>query len=274
MSRFLAVSTANSVRTLRMNNPQKLNAWTRNMLVEIQGEMKQAQNDDKCKVVVITGTDPYYCAGVELNALFKPMSPKTLRNLIIESNQALFDTFLNFKKPIIVAVNGPAIGASVTSATLCDAIVASEKASFLTPFARLGVPPEGCSSVHLGRLIGSDAAHKMLKEDWKVSSEDAKRIGLVTEVVKHEELESYAQRLGENWIADGSYLERRSAMGFKDFDMLREVNQKESVDLADAFLSTAFLDNQYKFLMSKNKTVPAMVFKTVVLTRPIWSKFL
>ena len=60
----------------------------------------------------------------------------------------VFDTFLDFEKPLIVACNGHAIGASVTSATLCDAIVAaSPDVTFTTPFGRLGISPEGCSSV-------------------------------------------------------------------------------------------------------------------------------
>ena len=59
-------------------------------------------------------------------------------------------------------------GASVTSASLCDAILASSRASFLTPFARLGVPPEGCSSVHFSRVMGEQAADKMLAQGYKV----------------------------------------------------------------------------------------------------------
>jgi Delta3-Delta2-enoyl-CoA isomerase len=98
--------------------------------------------------LILTGTDPYYCAGVNLSATIKPMHPKKLHSLIKANNQALFDVFLDFPKPIMVAANGPAIGACVTSATLCDAIIASEKSTFNVPFAALSIPPEGCSSVH------------------------------------------------------------------------------------------------------------------------------
>ena len=82
------------------------------------------------------------------------MHPKTLHSAIYVNNKAVFDMFIEFPKPIMVAANGPAIGACVTSATLCDAIIASDKATFLTPFARLGIPPEGCSSVHFERCMG------------------------------------------------------------------------------------------------------------------------
>ena len=101
-----------------------------------------------------SGADPYYCAGVNLNESIRPMHPKKLHKMIYENNRAVFDLFIEFPKPIIVAANGPAIGASVTTATLCDAIVASEKATFLTPFAKLAIPPEGCSSVHFEKIMG------------------------------------------------------------------------------------------------------------------------
>merc|ERR1712106_749638 len=105
---------------------------------------------------------------------------------------AVFDSFLDVPKPIIIAANGPAIGACVTSASLCDAIVASEKATFLVPFARLSIPPEGCSSVHFERMLGKEAARKMLEEGWKPSAAEAKEIGLVR-----------AQELAEQWVAAG-----------------------------------------------------------------------
>ena len=271
-SKLLVTSTANSVRTIRMNQPKKLNAWTVNMLTEIMNECKLADNDPDCRVIVLTGTDPYYCAGVDLGAVFKPMMPKALAVLLKERNQQLFDTFLNRKKPMIIAVNGPAFGASVTSATLCDAIVASDKASFLTPFQRLGVPPEGCSSVHFPRLLGPDAAKKMLGENWKVSAEDAKAINLVDDVVPHDDLMAATQKLAESWVADGRT--KVTARGYDDFDNLRTVNELESLALSKAFMSYEFLNKQAEFLSSKGKTTPAMVFKFAAVSRPLWSNFL
>lgn len=242
------------------------------MLTELMNEFKLAEQDPACKVMILTGTDPYYCAGVDLSGLFKPMSPKALAQMIKTNNQNLFDTFLNRTKPMIVAVNGTAFGASVTSATLCDAIVASEKAFFLTPFASLGVPPEGCSSIHFERLMGPEAAKKMLQENWKVPGKDAKAINLVDEVVPHEELMTTAQSMAERWVAEGRT--KITARGFDDFSNLRAVNEKESIALSQDFLSYKFLNKQSEFLQSKGKTVPSMVFKFAALSRPVWSKFL
>jgi len=86
------------------------------------------------------------------------MHPRAAFEMIVTKNQSLFDAFLNFPKPMIAAVNGPGIGACVTSATLCDAIVASERATFSTPFARLGVPAEGCSSYWFEQIMGKASA--------------------------------------------------------------------------------------------------------------------
>lgn len=113
----------------------QLNGWTGPMMLTLRDLFEQFGKDEETKVAVLTGTDPYYCAGVNLSATMKPMHPKKLHSMIVNNNQALFDSFLDFPKPMIVAVNGPAIGACVTSATLCDAIVASEK-------VRLGLETE------------------------------------------------------------------------------------------------------------------------------------
>ena len=74
------------------------------------------------------------------------------------------------------------IGASVTSATLCDGIIASDQASFLTPFQRLGIPPEGCSSVHFARVMRPEVARQMLFENLKVTAAQAKDAGFVIDV--------------------------------------------------------------------------------------------
>ena len=224
----------------------------------------------------------------------------------------MFDQFLDCPKPIIIGANGPAIGACVTSATLCDAIVASEQATFLTPFARLvvtsklslvtyfgvkfitftavvnfirfiicnlivmvtfarlGVPPEGCSSVHFARIMGEANAERMLgKEGWKPIAHEAKEVGLIKEVVPHDRLLDRSvpsklkgraevvnvdflkpsvepsdfvrcQALGEEWAKAGKV---REIPGGGSVEEYKEVNRKESLDLADAFLSTKFVNS-------------------------------
>ena len=130
--------------------------------------------------------------------------------------------------------------------------------------------PEGCSSVHFPRLMGDATANRMLHEDWPPTAQEAKEIGLVTEVVPHAELQGAAQTLAESWIAEGNL--KRTALGYDDFDNLRAVNAQESKDLAQAFVSVKFLQAQVDFLTLKKKD-PTM-FKVLLATRPLWSKFL
>jgi enoyl-CoA hydratase/carnithine racemase len=260
------------VTTLTMNTPERLNGWTKEMMDTLKEGFGVAARDDETRVLVLTGADPYFCAGVNLAATLRLDHPRKLHAMIVEHNQALFDAFLDFPKPLLVAVNGPAIGASVTSATLCNGIIASEKATFSTPFGALGIPPEGCSSVHFARIMSETNAQRMLgSEGWKPTAEEALEAGLVQWVAPHDKLAEEASRIAQEWIASGA---TRSFRGGSGRDELKAVNARESVALADAFLSTPFLKAQFKFLWSKKKYGPAAMFLAMLVSRPAWSRLL
>lgn len=269
----------NGVVTMRMNRPKKLNGWTFPMMMELKRLFESIDADPTATAAIITGEGNYYCAGVNLSDTIRPMHPAQLHKLIYKNNKELFEMFLNFQKPIIAAVNGPAIGASVTSATLCDAIVASDAATFSTPFARLGVPPEGCSSVNFERVMGAKNAERMLgPEAWVPTAAEAVEVGIATEVVEcsgdNEKLVRRAQELAQQWLDSG----KKRALPHNDDDALFQeflrVNEQESLDLADAFFATKFLAGQRDFLASRGKTGPARMFQALITTRPLWSMFL
>lgn len=264
--------TRNGVATLTMNNPRRLNGWTLAMQSALGDAFARAAGDPDVAAAVLTGTGEYYSAGADLSGTIRLHLPKTLRAKIERGNYVLFDRFLQFPKPILAAVNGHAIGAPVTSATLCDAIIASDQASFRTPFARVGLPPEGCSSVFFPRLIGEDAANRILGEEgWRPSAAEAHDIGLVDTVVPHDSLLDEAQRMAEAWAAAKKPRQFRAGATKEE---LVAANARESTEVANAFLSPAFLMGQYRFLMSKKKTGPAVTFLALRLTRPAWSLLL
>lgn len=272
MSELLVREIQNRVLTLRMNLPKRLNGWTSAMQQALKSGLAEAGQDDEVGALVLTGTGEYYSAGADLSGTMRIMSPKTLHGLIEQGNYELFDAFLKFPKPIIAAVNGHAIGAPVTTATLCDAIVASDAATFRTPFARFGLPPEGCSSVLFERLVGKVAAERILgKEGWRPSAAEALEIGLIDEVVAPDGLLPRAQNLAEAWLASGR---ERTFKGESTLEELDATNARESREIADAFLSAPFLMSQYRFLKSKKKSGPALSFLALRLTRPAWSAFL
>lgn len=269
---LVLTQTRNHVTTLTMNMPSRLNGWTMEMMQALRSAMDKAAAAPETRALILTGSDPYYCAGVNLGTVVRPQHPQTLHDMIVKQNQALFDMFIDFPKPILAAVNGPAIGASVTSATLCDALIASEKATFSTPFSALGVPPEGCSSVHFPNLVGEANARRILgKEGWKPTGSEAAEIGLADKVVPHESLLEEAQRMAEAWIEEGH---QRSYRAGASRDELKAVNARESVEVANAFLSPPFLMGQFEFLRKKKKYVPAALFLALRLTHPAWSLLL
>ena len=150
--------------------------------------------------------------------------------MIVEHNQGLFEAFLDFQKPFLIAVNGPVIGAAVTSASLCGAIIASDKATFSTPFAALGMCPVYFSNVHFEPLTGQRNPERMLGEDGRKSrAAEALAAGLVQHAVAHDSLLTESQKLAEQWIRDGA---TRKFHGPRVLEELKAVNARESVGVA------------------------------------------
>lgn len=265
----LNTTIEDGVVTVCMNRPKKLNGWTLDMMMAIKAAMSAAARNESVKVIVLTGEGDYYSAGVNLSSTIQLMHPRKLRDMINEMNQQLFEIFLLCPKPILVAFNGPAIGASVTSATLCNGIIAADNATFLLPFAALGVPPEGCSSVHLARLMGEGNAQRMLgQEGWKPTAKEAHEAGLVQWLVPSENLREEAQKIAKSW-ADAD--EPRKFMAGSTLEELVEINKSESLELANAFLAPKFLHGQAKFLWKKSKYGSALMFYALLALRPLWA---
>lgn len=272
MSTELVVRThLDGVTTLRMNNPRRLNGWTEPMMRAVREAFAAAADDPETKAVVLTGTDPYYCAGVNLSAAIQVQHPRKLHAFIREHNQAWFETFIDFPKPLLAAINGPTIGAAVTSATLCDGIIASEKATFSTPFARLGITPEGGSSLLFPKLMGADAERMLGDEGWVPTAAEAAEAGLIDRVVPHDALMDEAQALAAQWATERT---GRQYRGGVTAEQLRAVNAEESEALATAFLSPPFLMAQYRFLKGKKKWQPAAMFLALRASHPLWSRLI
>jgi len=258
--------------TIMMNQPKKLNGWTTEMMDAFALAFEKAAEDEQTKAVIFTGAGDYYSAGVNLGGTLKLMAPKKLHKLIVGHNKNLFDRFLTFPKPILVAINGPAIGASVTSATLCDAIIAANTSTFSTPFAALGISPEGCSSVQFATLMGEHNAQRMLgHEGWKPNAEEALAAGLVQWVVPKSQLQGEAQKIAQEWVTNGT---SRKILGGSALAELQTVNERESIELANQFLGADFLRGQFTFLWRKQKHAQSMVFLFLWLLQPLWKHFL
>ncbi len=255
--------------TLRFNNPRKLNGWTGEMRDEFRAALDKARRDGDARAVIVTGTDAYYSAGVDFAGMVRPMRPSTLKETIRSHNYALFDQFIDFPKPIFAAVNGPAIGAAVTSASLTDGILASTTATFHTPFKALGLVAEGCSSFYFPHLMGEANAKRFLEDGEKVTAADAAAAGLVVSVVAADELRAAAEQHARDWLAEGK---GRTIVSEGLVERLKEVNASESAALADAICDYPFVDAMIRFSAAKKKWRALAIFASLRLTRPVWSR--
>jgi len=260
---------ANGVRVITFQNERKLNAWTMPLMEQFFTELDAAEASADVAGVVVTGSGTYYSAGVDLSALLQPMAPSKLVLQVRQRNQTLFDRFIDFKKPIACAVNGPAIGAAVTTQTLMDAIIASDRASFSLPFAKVGVPAEGCSSVTFAEWMGEENAARMLgKENWIPTSAEALAVGFpITEIVSGDNaaLVATAVKLVGRRIADGAGRRFDAAEQAR----LRKINAVESAQLANAVVSPTFLEAMRQFNQKRNPKA-AFFFSAAKATLPLW----
>jgi enoyl-CoA hydratase/carnithine racemase len=120
--------------------------------------------------------------------------------------------------------------------------------------------------------MGEVNAGRMLRsEGWKPTAEEALEAGLIQWVTPHDKLLEEAHRIAREWIGSQA---TRTFRGGSTRDELKAVNASESQALADAFLSAPFITAQFKFLWRKKKWGPAAMFLTMLITRPLWSRFL
>ena len=140
--------------------------------------------DDGVDVVVLTGSDPAFCAGVDLKEAGES-GGGVLADLTALPPRGLFDAM---SKPVIGAVNGPAATGGLELALTCDFLIASDRAAFADTHARVGILPAGGATVRLARWIGLPRAKQMSLTGAYVRAEQALAWGLVTEVVPHEQL--------------------------------------------------------------------------------------
>lgn len=135
---LLAYNYENHLAKIVLNRPKKKNAFSKEMYHELDKALREISDNDKIKVILLTGSGDNFSAGNDLSNFSEIMHPLTIAKKSREICYSFVDSFICCKKPIVVAVNGPAFGIAVTVLGLCDAVFSSSSASFKTPFAELG----------------------------------------------------------------------------------------------------------------------------------------
>ena len=177
MADEMLIETTERVRTLTLNRPRARNALSAALRERIRTALIDADGDDGVDVVILTGADPVFCAGVDLKELG---DGEALPDL------APWWPALNI--PVIGAINGAAVTGGLELALYCDVLIASERARFADTHARVGILPTWELSVRLPQRVGVGLARRMSLTGDYLAAEDALRAGLVTEVVAHDRL--------------------------------------------------------------------------------------
>jgi enoyl-CoA hydratase len=187
----LLIDIHDRVRTLTLNRPQARNALSRELRRRFFAALRDAQADDDVDVVILTGADPVFCAGLDLKELgddteLPDISPQ----------------WPPMNKPVIGAINGAAVTGGLEFALYCDILIASEQARFADTHARVGLLPTWGLSVRLPQKVGVGLARRMSLTGDYLSAADALRAGLVTEVVPHGELLPTARRVAASIVGN------------------------------------------------------------------------
>ncbi|MBR1272971.1 crotonase/enoyl-CoA hydratase family protein [Bradyrhizobium sp. AUGA SZCCT0222] len=200
MTEHLIVSDEDATRVITMRRPEKKNAITQDMYRAMSDAIDKAQDNPAIRCIIITGGSGVFTAGNDLEDFLKDGTSNA--DVPRASNAAKFlYSLAHNTKPIIAAVDGIAIGIGTTMLFHCDHVLASNTATFSTPFINLGLVPEGASSLLVPRAMGHQRAFAMLVMGRKFSADDAHAAGFVNVVVAPGHTEAEARKVAREICA-------------------------------------------------------------------------
>jgi len=178
---FISVSPkfSNHIALIKLNRPKELNALNTQLMGELRDALKQLDNDDEVRVIVITGNEKAFAAGADI----KQMADKTAVDMFQIDQFSTWDQIKKTRKPLIAAVSGFALGGGCELAMTCDMIVASETAKFGQPEIKIGVMPGAGGTQRLTKAIGKARAMELVLTGKFIGAEEAADFGLVNRVV-------------------------------------------------------------------------------------------
>ncbi|CAN7664085.1 enoyl-CoA hydratase/isomerase family protein [Variovorax paradoxus] len=199
----LELGTHDGVMVATLNRPDKKNATSKEMLEALRTTLERANDDETIRCFVLTGAGDAFCSGGDLGRRSKEMGDPTPleRKNQLAHTQRLALTIEQFEKPLIAAVNGPAVGAGMDLSLMCDIRFAAASARFSEGYIKVGLIPGNGGCWFLPRLVGAARALELLWTGDHVDAQEALRIGLVSRVIADDQLMpetlAFAKRLAE-----------------------------------------------------------------------------
>jgi 2-(1,2-epoxy-1,2-dihydrophenyl)acetyl-CoA isomerase len=181
------------VLTLRLNRPKVFNSFNRDMALALQESFDQAVNNPEVRAIVLTGEGKAFCAGQDLAEATDENGPE-LKDIVEQHYNPIIARIRSIEKPVIAAVNGVAAGAGANIALACDIVLATESASFIQAFSKIGLIPDSAGTFFLPRLIGMQKATALMMTGDKVSAQEAENMGMIYKAVSDEEFEAHVTK--------------------------------------------------------------------------------
>ncbi len=239
-----------AVTWLELNRPQALNAWTRQLGEELTQALDDAAGDPEVRAIVLTGAGRAFSSGADLRAGHEPNAhgAPDVQTPLREVYNPLILRVRTIPKPIVAAVNGPAVGIGCSLALACDLVVAARSAYFLLAFVNIGLGLDGGASHTLPARVGHARAFQMAYLGDRVGAEQALDWGLVNQVADDDRLRDTVTALAGRLAAGppGSYaaikrsINHRAYAGFAELlDLEAELQQQraESQDFSEGVLA-------------------------------------
>jgi enoyl-CoA hydratase/carnithine racemase len=253
---------ADCICTVTLNRPEKLNAWTRRMHLDLQDAMHEAGRDPDVRAIILTGAGRGFCAGADMGSLQAigagagpDRSNKTASSLpggsTLPEFRMTYSYFPAIPKFIIAAINGPAAGLGFVIPLYADLRFAAESAVFTTAFAQRGLIAEHGVSWLLPRLVGLPAALDLLCSARKFRAPEALSMGLVSRVIPDDKLlaetRAYATLLA-NTVSPRSVAVMKRQIWEAEFQTLVEATTQANYEMDLSFHTADFKEGVAHFL--------------------------
>lgn len=244
------------VATIELNRPQVRNAFTMEMIHRWADFLQEVAVDDNVRVVVLTGRGSSFCSGIDL-AVLDAVEPTLLarKEMLTRNIHRVAYAMEALDKPVIAAMNGPATGAGLDMALMCDLRIAAQSATFAESYIRIGLVPGDGGCFFLPKLIGPARAMEMLLTGRTVAADEALSMGLVNEVVADDELMTSSLALAGR-IANGSPIAIQMIKRATKATTFGDLGTH--LDLVSSHLATVMLSDDYLEARNaaKEKRVP------------------
>ena len=191
---------AEGVLTITLNRADKYNSFVREMALAMQGALEDADANPEVRCIVITGVGKAFCAGQDLAEAIDPEGPE-LTKIVSEHYNPIIKLIRKVGKPIVAAVNGVAAGAGANIALACDIVVATESATFIQAFSKIGLIPDSGGTFTLPRLIGFQKASALMMLGDKVSAREAEAMNMIYRAIPDADFEAEVKRLAATLAA-------------------------------------------------------------------------